>query len=218
MKYTALNVSRRSLMTRLAALGLLAVVKPGLAQVLLKTPRQPRGPFYPLELLLDDDSDLVQVKGQPQLAQGTVTHIFGRVLDATGRPLKRALVRIWQCNAFGRYHHPRDRRDAPLDPGFQSTGQFVTGDDGAYRFRTIKPVSYPGRTPHIHFEISGPGFTPMPTQMYVAGEPDNQRDGLLNSIRDEALRKSVIVELNPTPELNNELAGEFNIVLGRASG
>ncbi|MDH3693278.1 MAG: protocatechuate 3,4-dioxygenase [Gammaproteobacteria bacterium] len=218
MKYTALHSSRRCLLVRIAALGPLTVLNPALAQVLLKTPRQSRGPFYPAKLLLDDDNDLVQVKGQPQPAKGTVTHICGHVLDMTGRPLRRSSVRIWQCNAFGRYHHPRDRRDMPLDPGFQSTGHFVTGDDGAYRFRTIKPVPYPGRTPHIHFEVSGAGFNPITTQMYVAGEPDNKRDGLLNSIRDEASRKSVIVDLNPSQQLNNELAGEFDIVVGDMPG
>jgi len=218
MKYTALQSSRRSLLVRIAALGPLTILNPALARVLLETPRQTRGPFYPAQLQLDDDNDLVQIKGQPQPAKGRVTHIYGHVLDITGHPLQRSLVRIWQCNAFGRYHHPRDRRDAPLDPGFQSTGHFVTGDDGAYHFRTIKPVPYPGRTPHIHFEVSGPGFDPIATQMYVAGEPDNQRDGLLNSIRDEALRKSVIVDLNPSQQLNNELAGEFDIVVGAMPG
>ncbi len=217
MKYTALNSHRRSLLTVLAAAPL-AAFKSVWAQVLLETPRQTRGPFYPTELLLDDDNDLVQVKGQSQPAKGTIVHIYGRVLDIRGRPLRRSQVRIWQCNTYGRYHHSRDQHDAPLDPGFQGSGHFATGDDGAYRFRTIRPVPYPGRTPHIHFEVSGEGFSSIATQMYVRGEAGNKHDGLLNSIRDKTARESVIVALNPAQEFNKDLAGEFNIVLGGTIG
>jgi protocatechuate 3,4-dioxygenase beta subunit len=175
------------------------------------TPPQSRGPFYPQELPLDDDNDLVRVSHSTSLAQGEITHLTGEILDDAGRPVADARVEIWQCDANGRYHHPRDRRSVPLDPNFQGYGHYQCQADGRYRFRTIRPVPYPGRTPHIHFAISGPGFEPLVTQMYVAGEPLNRSDFLLNNIRDETLRNSVIVEFKPLD--SGEWRGHFRIVL-----
>lgn len=185
---------------------------PLITNALELTPSQSRGPFYPVELPLDDDNDLVQVAGQSGTARGTIANVVGRVLDERGRPIKQARIEIWQCNANGRYHHPRDRRNAPLDPNFQGYGQFITGDDGAYRFRTIKPVPYPGRAPHIHFAISGPGFEPLVTQMYVAGAPENARDFLFNSIADPAARERLLVAFSE-PQAGAELQGQFDIML-----
>jgi len=182
---------------------------------LLPTPAQTTGPFYPRELPLDRDNDLATVAGAPAGAKGELTHIFGRVRDVEGRALSGARVEIWQCNAFGRYHHPGDTRNAPLDPGFQGFGETRAAEDGGYRFRTIKPVPYPGRTPHIHFAVTAPGGARLVTQMYVEGASGNERDGLLNSIRDPAARRSVIVALRPAPEIESgALAGTFDIVLG----
>lgn len=182
---------------------------------LVATPPQTTGPFYPRDLPLDRDNDLVRVAGAEAPARGQLTHVFGRVLDREGRPLSGARVEIWQCNAFGRYHHPRDTRDAPLDPGFQGYGETVSSADGAYRFRTIRPVPYPGRTPHIHFAVQAPGSTRLVTQMYVAGEPANARDRLYNSIRDSAARAAVTVALVPAPEIEPDaIAGRFDLVLG----
>ncbi len=182
---------------------------------LLPTPAQTTGPFYPRELPLDRDNDLATVTGAPAGAKGQPTHVFGTVRDVEGRPLPGARVEIWQCNAFGRYHHPNDRRDAPLDPGFQGFGETLTTGAGAYRFRTIRPVAYPGRTPHIHFAVTAPGSGRLVTQMYVEGEPGNARDALLNSIRDAEARRSVIVVLQPAPEIEGgAIAGTFDIVLG----
>src|SRR4051812_35859249 len=113
----------------------------GLAQTtsLLPTPRQTAGPFYPVDWSGDVDADLVRVAGEAARAQGVVTHLRGRVLDAQGTPVSGAMVEIWQCDAFGRYRHPRDRQDG-RDPGFQGRGRVVTGPDGTYAFRTIRPV------------------------------------------------------------------------------
>jgi protocatechuate 3,4-dioxygenase beta subunit len=182
---------------------------------LVETPPQTTGPFYPRDLPLDRDNDLTRVEGAGAPAHGQLTHVFGRVLDREGRPIAGARVEIWQCNAFGRYHHPRDTRDAPLDPGFQGYGETVSAADGAYRFRTIRPVPYPGRTPHIHFAVKAPGSTRLVTQMYVAGEPGNARDGLYNGIRDPASRAAVTVALAPAPEIEpGAIAGRFDVVLG----
>ncbi len=191
------------------------------ADVLTPTPRQTAGPFYPLTLPLDSDNDLVRVAGRGGMAKGVVTHVGGRVLDPAGRPIADARVEIWQCDANGHYHHVRDDgggidRRAPLDENFQGYGRTVTDGSGAYRFRTIRPVAYPGRTPHIHFAVSGRGVERFTTQMYVAGEPGNARDGILMSVRDAAARARLIVPLNPAREVEeNAVAGTFDIVLGQ---
>lgn len=213
---TATDKSRRRLLAgSLSALGVMALAAAGRlsAAELLRTPPQTQGPFYPLRLPLDSDNDLVMVKGASGLAKGEISHVVGRVLDERGRPIDRARVEIWQCNANGRYHHVDDRGSRALDPNFQGYGQFVTGADGAYRFRTIKPVPYPGRAPHIHFTISGPGIEPLTTQMYVAGAPENGRDWILNSIGDRRARESLIVEFAPRAETPGELVANFDIVL-----
>lgn len=211
-----ISVSRRRLMgVALSAFGLALTGHPGVraAQQQL-TPSQSRGPFYPLQLPLDKDNDLVKVSGRPGIAKGEVAHLVGRILDERGRPVSDARIEIWQCDANGRYHHSRDRRNAPLDPHFQGYGRFITGQDGVYRFRTIKPVPYPGRAPHIHFAISGANFEPLITQMYVAGAPENEWDFLLNSIPDPQARQRLLVAFEKTaddPEA--ELIGYFDIVL-----
>jgi protocatechuate 3,4-dioxygenase beta subunit len=187
---------------------------PAWAEKLLRTPPQTRGPFYPQELPLERDNDLVTVGGGSGLARGEIATVAGRVLDESGRPVRQARVEIWQCDVNGRYRHPWDRRDMPLDPNFQGYGQFVTGADGAYRFRTIKPVPYSGRAPHIHYAISGPGFEPLVTQLYVAGAPENARDGVLNGIADPRARRQVIVDFERPPgRPGGELQARFDIVL-----
>jgi protocatechuate 3,4-dioxygenase beta subunit len=203
-------------MTALAAIG--GTMRPWAASAaLLPTPAQTSGPFYPLTLPLDSDNDLVRVAGQATSASGTVTHVAGHVLDLNGRPVPGARVEIWQCDANGRYHDSRDDNPAPEDATFQGYGQTVTAGDGGYRFRTIRPVPYPGRTAHIHFKISGQGLDGLVTQMYVAGEPRNATDGVLNGI-DVTARERVIVSFVPAPELeSNALKAAFDIVLGDAS-
>jgi protocatechuate 3,4-dioxygenase, beta subunit len=139
------------------------------------------------------------------------------VLDTDGRPVRDARVEIWQCDAFGVYHHSRDRR-GPADPYFQGFGTTGVTAEGAWRFRTIEPVPYPGRTPHIHFQITGPGFEPLTTQMYIAGHPLNARDFLYQRL-DRRARDLVTVELIPAPDLepsakSGAKRASFDIVLG----
>jgi protocatechuate 3,4-dioxygenase beta subunit len=206
--------TRRRLLAAGFSASALALLPAELLAALLATPRQSRGPFYPLTLPLERDNDLATVRGGTGVAQGEITHVVGRVLDTEGRPLAGARVEIWQCNAFGRYHHEHDRQSAPIDPNFQGYGEFVTSLDGAYRFRTIRPVAYPGRAPHIHFAVTGAGFAPLVTQMYVAGAPENERDFLLNAIGDRAARESLIVSLD-TRTADNERLGRFDLVVAR---
>ena len=205
---------RRWLGSALAAgLGLAASRAP--AAELPGTPSQTRGPFYPHEPPLDADADLVRVGGRDTLARGVITHLGGVVRDSRGKPAPDALVEIWQCDVNGRYHHPWDRRNAPLDESFQGYGRTRTGAAGRYRFRTIRPVAYPGRAPHIHFTIKGRGFEPLVTQMYVQGAPENAYDGLLNRIGNPARRASLIVPFEPHPELAGEQTARFDVVLGQ---
>lgn len=207
-----MNRTRRRMMGVMSG-GLLLSAGAARAADWVRTPPQAEGPFYPLSLPLDKDNDLIAVAGRSGVAQGTITNVVGRVLDEQGRPLRGVLLEIWQCNAFGRYHHKGDDQpDVPLDPNFQGYGQFVTGDDGAYRFRTIKPVAYPGRAPHIHFKLKGPGIKALTTQMYVEGAPENESDFLLRAVRDPQLRRAIIVPLTPA-EIARELVGSFDIVV-----
>src|ERR1700704_4816084 len=121
---------------------------------LIATPAQTEGPFYPTAFPADMDNDLVQVRGQAAQAMGTVLHLEGRVLDPNGRPVDGALVEIWQCDAQGVYDHPRQPGRERRDMAFQGYGRMIVTADGRYTFRTLKPVAYPGRTPHIHFKVA----------------------------------------------------------------
>jgi protocatechuate 3,4-dioxygenase beta subunit len=211
-----MDLPRRHLLASGAALAAHAALSPA-AAALLPTPRQTAGPFYPLTLPLDADNDLVQVAGRAERARGTVLHLAGRLLDPDGRAVPGARIEIWQCDAAGVYHHPRDPR-GPADPNFQGFGATTTEAGGGYRFRTIEPVAYPGRTPHIHFTISGPGFERLTTQMYVAGQPQNARDFLYRQLGDGAARDAVTVALASAPELEaGAKSATFDIVLGVAT-
>jgi protocatechuate 3,4-dioxygenase, beta subunit len=207
-------------MRRRAVLGMLAGATASLAAAgahaarLLATPAQAKGPFYPLELPLDQDNDLVHVAGRTGVAKGTIVDVHGRLLDQEGRPLVGIALEIWQVNAFGRYHHQYDDQDKPWDPDFQGYGRTVTDAGGGYRFRTVRPVAYPGRAPHIHFALSDRRFATFYTQMYLAGAPENAGDFLLNSVRQAKARESLLVTLEPSPVEGSELAGRFDIVLG----
>lgn len=204
-----MNEPRRRMLLGAAAL----LAQPALARELLPTPRQSVGPFYPRERPLDDDSDLTRVRGQAAVAQGRISDLTGRVLDLDGRPVRNARVEIWQCDALGFYHHPDDRPGA-RDPGFQGFGHGLTDGEGRYRFRTIRPVAYPGRTPHIHFAVFAEGARPFVTQLYVAGEARNHGDFLFNAIPAER-RRLVLAEFRPARGGRAELAADFDIVLGR---
>ena len=214
------QIGRRHVVKGLAALTTLSLL-PGAGSAaaapdLVVTPAQTEGPFYPTDWTGDIDNDLVRVTGEAARAQGQITHVLGRILDSSGAPIPGAAVEIWQCDATGIYRHPRDTHSLrERDAGFQGRGRMLAGADGGYAFRTIKPVAYPGRTPHIHFAITAPGRAPLITQMYVEGEPLNRRDGILNGIRDARQRDSVIVKLEPGDRLEDQaLVGSFDIVLG----
>lgn len=185
------------------------------ADELVRTPVQTEGPFYPDKLPLDSDNDLLIISNAITPAVGAVTHLTGRVLDIKGSPIKGARVEIWQVDSTGAYIHTADYRGESRDKNFQGFGRFETGADGAYRFRTIKPVSYPGRTPHIHIKVWKGERELLTTQCYVQGEPQNQRDGVLRGIRDARQRDSVIIPFVPVKDSKiGELSARLDLVIG----
>jgi len=186
----------------------------GAGTPLIVTPGQTEGPFYPVKFPADMDADLVRVQGQAAQAVGQVTHILGRVLNPRGEIVRGATVEIWQCDAHGNYNHPGDSGHKRHDAAFQGYGRTQLDADGRYAFRTIRPVAYPGRTPHIHFKVHAPGIGRLTTQMYVAGERQNATDGPLNRIRDSKVRDTLIVALGEAGSLEaGALKGTFDIVL-----
>ncbi len=196
----------------------LAAGGPVLAGLPVATPPQTMGPFYPLTKPLDRDADLTHVEGAAGRASGAVIDVIGRVVGRDGRAVQSALVEIWQCNAFGRYDHPKGVRDAPLDPNFQGYGQDVTDAAGGYRFRTIKPPPYPAsaswmRPSHIHFRVIAPRAGRLVTQLYFAGDPYLERDFIFNEIADPAARASVVATLSPSPGGASPPVATFDISL-----
>ena len=205
---------------RLVLLGFASalIAGPSAARALrLATPPQPAGPFYPVDLPLDDDNDLTRVDGRDELAKGRLTDLSGRILDVNGRPLTGLRIEIWQCDANGRYRHPGDRGGAAPDRNFQGHGHAVTNEDGRYRFRTIRPVPYPGRTPHIHVAVFPAGERPFVTQLYVKGEPRNETDFLFRRVPAER-RHLVLAEFTADRAGNGVLDARFDIILAESGG
>jgi protocatechuate 3,4-dioxygenase beta subunit len=185
------------------------------AEELTRTPRQTEGPFYPVNLPLDTDNDLLIINDHLTPAVGEVTHLSGRVLDVRGNPVRNATVEIWQVDNNGAYLHRGSANHDNRDTNFQGFGRFLTGRSGEYYFRTIKPVPYPGRTPHIHFAVKMKGRDKFTTQCYIQGHPGNPRDGIWSRIRDAEARRAVTVDFTKIPESKaGELAATFDIVLG----
>jgi protocatechuate 3,4-dioxygenase beta subunit len=149
--------SKRRLLA--ATLGLAALGKAAATEALLRSVYTDVGPFYPVKKPADTDADLTRIAGRPGRAQGEVIEIRGRLLDLRGRALAGAQLEVWQANAAGRYNHPGDSSDLPLDENFQGYSRIQTGADGTYRLLTIKPGNYPAgnylRAAHLHFDVTG---------------------------------------------------------------
>jgi protocatechuate 3,4-dioxygenase, beta subunit len=206
---------RREFVRAAAAAGLSFTVPGVFAEELYRTPRQTEGPFYPNHLPLDTDNDLLVIGKSTTPAVGTIVQLSGRVLTPAGSPVRNAVVEIWQVDSNGAYLHTgsnnRDRRDR----NFQGFGRFETNSRGEYRFRTIKPVPYDNRTPHIHVAVDRGGTRWLTTQMYVKGEPLNEKDGILRRVTDPKERAALLVDFMPAPKSRiGELAARFDIVLG----
>jgi protocatechuate 3,4-dioxygenase beta subunit len=199
-------------MRRIVTLALiLAVAGVAWAASLAPTPEQTPGPFYPSVLPEDRDSDLVVIKGRDARAQGTVLLLSGRVTDTIGNPIGDALVEIWQADSYGRYLPPKDGAPGRRDPNFQGYGQARTDTTGAYGFRTIRPVPYESRPPHIHFKITHPRYRPLVTQMYVVGESGREDPAYFGGQR---TRDALSVKLHPAEGAEaGALTARFDIVI-----
>jgi protocatechuate 3,4-dioxygenase beta subunit len=146
------------------------------------------GPFYPTRawrdggpLAGDWDADLTRTTrgARTLVARGEHLGLQCVVVDARGRIVDGAEVEIWQCDTLAHYSHPRVTREpGAFDEGFQGFGSGRSARDGAVAFRTIRPVPYPGRTPHIHVKLRHPGFGEYTSQLFVAGDPGNADDFL----------------------------------------
>jgi protocatechuate 3,4-dioxygenase beta subunit len=213
-----LLANRRGFLKTGLALSAAFWTTPGLfAEELARTPRLTEGPFYPDKLPLDTDNDLVIVSNSTTPALGEVTHLSGKVLSQAGEPIRDAVVEIWQVDAKGIYLNSRDNGNGRnRDANFQGFGRFTTGSTGEYRFRTIKPVPYPGRTPHIHVKVKKGSRELLTTQIFVNGHPQNARDGVFRDAGGLIDRELVLADFTPIKDSKiGELAAKFDIVLGR---
>ncbi len=160
------------------------------------TPSQSEGPFYPVKLPKDADFDLIR-HGSLTYSQGQPSWVEGSVTDLQGRPVKGAQVEIWQCDHAGRYDHPGD--GGRIDAAFQGFGRVAVDAQGMYRFRTIRPHPYSGRTPHIHVKVKLGPHELLTTQLYVAGDAGNERDFLWRRLSGPA-RDALTVPFTPTAD------------------
>ncbi len=207
-----MKVNRRQFLGGLAAATAFYTIPGAFAEQLTATPRLTQGPYYPDRLPLDTDNDLLIINNSITPAVGEITQLSGRILSLSGAPLRDVLVEIWQVDNNGAYIHSRSGNASKRDANFQGFGKFQTGSTGEYRFRTIKPVAYPGRAPHIHFAVYVKGQQKFTTQCLIQGDPGNARDGVL---REAGNRQSaVIVPFNPIAgSKTGELSAKFDIVL-----
>lgn len=190
---------------------LLLPATPVLAADAVPTPRMTEGPFYPTSFPADIDADLTRVAGRAGVAAGTILDATGRITDRSGKPLANARLEVWQCDNRGLYHHVGDAQP-PGDEDFQGFGVATTDADGRYRFRTIKPVPYPGRTPHIHYLVREGKRARLVSQMFIEGEPGNARDFLYRNLGAQA--KLVTLRLADAPTGSGaQLAASLDIVV-----
>jgi len=220
MELNRWNPARRDVLRMSVALGGGALLpSASFAQAQLRTtPDQILGPFYPVGLTPNLSGDLTMLPGHSARAKGQLMVVMGRVLNRSGEAVRGARVEIWQANAVGRYAHPSDTNAAPVDPDFECFGVALTDADGRYQFKTIKPAAYPTgpnsfRPAHIHFDVSGRQDR-LVTQMYFDGDPYNDKDRFLQSIRQP---ERLIVKLQPAsadvaPEA---VVAAFDIVLAK---
>ncbi len=188
---------------------------PGLlAEQLMRTARQAEGPFYPDKLPLDTDNDLLILNNAITPAVGEITHLSGRILSQSGEPIRNAVVEIWQADSKGTYLHSRSNHEGQ-DTNFQGFGRFLTGSKGEYYFRTIKPTKYRGRAPHIHYAVYQSGKRMLTTQLYVKGDPRNEKDFLFRDAKTPEARASIVTDFKPIPDSKiGELAAKWDIILG----
>lgn len=221
--------SRRRFIRRLAIAGAFFSVRGLYAEALTLTPQMTQGPYYPLakNIPLDKDNDLITLGDSLTPARGLVSYVSGRVLDRSGNPIRGALIELWHTDDAGEYIYSQNaNRNPKADPNFAGFGQFLTGSDGAYKFRTLKAGLYRGRTRHFHFGITVPGQkSRYTTQLFWNEEPrtadgrvwdtTNENDGVLRGVTDAAQRASIIKDYSPVPDsAAGEVETTWDIVMG----
>jgi protocatechuate 3,4-dioxygenase beta subunit len=201
---------------QLWALGAALFAVPGaFAEALTRTPKQTQGPFYPDQLPLDTDNDLIILNNGVTPAVGEIAWLSGRILDEHGEPVRNALVEIWQADNNGAYIHTKSGNAAKRDGNFQGFGRFLTGSNGEYVFRTIKPVPYGPRAPHIHLAVRIKGKKELITQCYIKGHERNEKDGVFKGIKDAKQRESVSLAFDSLKGSKaGELSARWDVVLG----
>ena len=209
------SINRRRAIQASLILGSAAFMTKGLYAEMLETPSQTEGPFYPNKLPIDTDNDLLLINDSITPAVGEITHLSGIVRDSSGNPVRNAFVEIWQVDNNAVYLHTGDRSNREnQDKNFQGYGRFLTDSKGQYYFRTIKPVAYPGRTPHIHFGVSKGGKRILTTQLYIQGHSGNAKDGPLSRLNANE-KKTLMGNFKKLPQSPlGELAVDFDITLG----
>lgn len=204
---------RRRFLTNIG-LGATAFLTPGaFAEALQRTPHQTEGPFFPDQLPLDTDNDLLIINDNLNPSVGQVTHLSGTVKDLKGKPVRNALVEIWQVDGKGVYLHSKAPKENQ-DKHFQGYGRFSTDSKGRYYFRTVKPVTYPGRAPHIHVAVSKAGKRLLTSQCYIHGNEKNAHDFLYQKLETTA-QKLLTVKFDPLPNSEtHELRAKWNLIIG----
>ncbi|MGG9962261.1 hypothetical protein [Ferruginibacter sp. SUN106] len=178
-----------------------------------ETPIVELGPYAVMKYRkqADHDIDLTQIEGNSGIAFGQIITVSGRITDKDCNPVHSAIVEIWQANHYGKYHHEYDKSDYQDDPNFQGWGQAITNEQGEYKFKTIYPAPYGGRTRHIHFKVSGKNYHELTTQLFFEGEERNKKDPILKIFTHE--EQQLIIR--PLIDKDNVKQVEFNIVLNK---
>lgn len=219
------RLGRRTLLKGISSTAILATLSPPIAcantrflEELELTPSMTEGPFFPDRLPLDTDNDLLIINDSLSSAVGQITHLSGRVLSRAGIPVANALVEIWQVDSHGSYLHSQGgnpQKPNQRDQHFQGYGRFLTDRQGRYYFRTIKPVAYPGRAPHIHYTVSMNGKKALSTQLLIRGHELNRHDQLLQAISKPSQRDLVLANFQPIPKSKiGEHSARFDLVIG----
>ncbi len=208
------TASRRQFLAAMGLGGFFYTARGAFAQQLLTaTPAQTLGPYYPDVMPLDQDNDLLVINDATTPAIGEISWISGRILDRRGDPVRGALVEIWQADNNGAYIHTRSPI-ANRDRAFQGYGKFITGSTGQYLFRTVKPGLYPGRTRHVHVQVTAPGGVKLVTQLYVTGDARNAADGVLRGLTAAQQAMVVVPWSGVEGSRIGELLANFDVVLG----
>ena len=219
------NAPRRLFLHAASSCGLLSFLSPSVVfgHDRLNTPSQTKGPFYPIpeiEKQQHFDFDLTRKSADSPVALGELISIEGSVISHSERPLGGAIVEVWQACETGRYNHPQDKNERPMDPNFQYWGRVETGEDAKFRFKTVLPGKYPGRTPHIHFRIVAKDRPELVTQLYFAQHEELNRKDSLYMALNIGQRDAVTTTLEKKPidatkkDSESILTGNFTIVLG----